>query len=151
MRRLGGFVVLLVLFACATDTAWSQGTKAKPKTTGDKLPVPDHAIPMDLSAWRQNLVIKKMTYNKDDNQVVFLVQAKKNFAFTDDGYDAPFEFLDEDGVSMTQAKNLKWDKVPKDLRFGELTRVYLELPDDEILDKAKKARAVVKGFFNKGK
>jgi hypothetical protein len=147
MVRLGGLVVLLAVFALSTDLAWAQETKASPR--GDQLPVPDRAIPMDLSAWKPNLVIKKMTYNKDDNQVVFVVQAKKNFTFTDKGYDAPFEFLDEEGVSMTQGKNLRWEKEPRKLRQGEATRVYLELPDDEILTKAKKARAVVNGKRNK--
>jgi S1-C subfamily serine protease len=120
-------------------------------TATDKLPVPKYnKIPMDLSAWKRTFTIQKITYDPENEELVFLVKAKKNFAFTDDGYDHPFEFLDEDGVNMTNVKNLKWDKDPKGLRIGEATRVHLSLPDEEILDKTKKTQAVVQGFFNKG-
>jgi hypothetical protein len=149
MVRLGGLVVLLAVFALSSDLAWSQATKAKPAPKGDRLPIPDHALPMNLAAWKQVFIIQKMTYNKEDGEILFLVKAKKNFAFTDDGYDAPFEFLDEDGVNLVNEKNLRWEKEPKELRAGEVTRVYLTVPDDEILEKTKKTRAVVKGFFNK--
>jgi hypothetical protein len=119
-------------------------------TATDKLPVPKYKIPMDLSAWKRTFTIQKVTYDPESEELVFLVKSKKNFTPFDDGYDHPFEFLDEDGVNMTSAKNLKWDKDPKGLRMGELTRIHLSLPDEEILEKAKKCQAVVQGFFNKG-
>jgi hypothetical protein len=110
---------------------------------------PTTRFPWTVSAWKKVFTIEKITFDKENNQVVFLVKAKKNFTFKDDGFDATFEFLDDEGVSLTKGKNLSWDKEPKELRNGEKTRVALEVPDDEILQKTKKARAVVKGFFNK--
>jgi hypothetical protein len=147
MKRVIGLILLLVLLAADSNTAWSQ--KSESKQSGDKLPIPDHAIPMNLSAWKKTFVIEKVSFDKENNQVVFLVKAKKNFTFKDDGYDATFEFLDEEGVSLTKGKNVSWEKEPKELRNNEKTRVTLDVPDEETLQKTKKSRAVVKGFFNK--
>jgi hypothetical protein len=149
MKRIIGLTVLLALFAASSNTAWSQKADSKQTPKGDKLPIPDRSISMDLSAWKKVFTVEKITYNKDDNEVVFLLKAKKNFTFKDDGYDAPFEFLDAEGVSLTKDKNVTWEKEPKDLRAGDKTRATLNIPNDETLDKTKKSRAVVKGFFNK--
>ena len=160
MKRLLGFAALLVplVIYCAAAPAQEPKEKAGDKDAGgektypgseSKLPVPDHRIPMDLSSWRKVFSISKMTYNKDDNHIVFLVKARRNMTFKDDGYDAPFSFLDQDGVNLTPQKNLSWEHEVKSLHMGDATRVTLDLPDDETLQKAKKCRAVVKGFFNK--
>jgi hypothetical protein len=149
MKRLSTFALVVTVFLTFTaNPAWSQ-KKITNQSSEDSLPIPGYKLPMNLSAWRRNLTVQKVTYNKEDNQVVFLVKAKKNFTFKDDGYDAIFEFLDEEGVNLVKEKNLTWDKPPKDLRVGESTRVYLNAPDEDILNKTKKTRAVVKGFFNK--
>jgi hypothetical protein len=150
MKKLVGFaLVLVVLVAHSTPARSQKSDSKKDAATGDKLPIPDQQIPMNISAWKKVFAIEKISYDKENNQVVFLVKAKKNFTFKDDGYDATFEFLDDEGVSLTKGKNLSWEKEPKELRNGEKTRVTLEIPDDETLQKTKKARAVVKGFFNK--
>lgn len=153
MKRFVAFFVLVALLGYGSNEARPQSKKdsTAKKTSDNKFPVPDFEIPMDLKAWKTNFIIQKITYNKDDNQIVFLVKAKKNFTFTDDGYDHPFEFIDEDGVSLSKEKNLKWEKEAKGLRMGEVTRVTLEVPDEDTLKKAKKCQAVVRGFFNKGK
>ena len=150
MKKLVGFAFIIAVFAANSDSAWSQKSDSKKDAaSGDKLPIPGHSIPTNISGWKKVFTIEKITFDKENNQVVFLVKAKKNFTFKDDGYDATFEFLDDEGVSLTKGKNVTWDKEPKELRNGEKTRVMLEVPDDETLQKTKKARAVVKGFFNK--
>jgi hypothetical protein len=150
MKKVVGIALVLALAAANSTSAWSQKSDSKKDTSsGDKLPIPDHSIPMNISAWKKVFTIEKITFDKENNQVVFLVKAKKNFTFKDDGYDATFEFLDDEGVSLTKGKNVTWEKEPKELRNGEKTRATLEIPDEETLQKTKKARAVVKGFFNK--
>jgi hypothetical protein len=144
MKKLVGFALVLAVLAAHPSSAWSQTSAG-----GDKLPIPSYKIPANLSAWKKVFAIEKITYDKDNNQLVFLVKAKRNFTFKDDGYDAPFEFVDKEGVSLNKEKNLKWEKEPKELRIGEKTRVTLDIPDEETLQKTKQARAVVKGFFNK--
>jgi hypothetical protein len=144
MKKLVGFALVLAILAAHSSLAWSQTS-----ASGDKLPIPNYKIPMNISAWKKVFAVEKITYDKENNQVVFLVKTKRNFTFKDDGYDATFEFLDAEGVSLTKGKNLSWEKEPKELRNGEKTRVTLEIPDEETLEKTKKARAVVKGFFNK--
>ena len=144
-RPLATALFFALLALCLTPA----GSQAQSSSGGDKLPVSDHKIPMDLSAWKRVFSITKTSYNKDDNNIVFLVKAKKTFNFQDDGYDAPFQFIDKDGVNLTTQKNVTWEHDVKTLRIGEATRVTLELPDEETLGKAKKCKAVVKGFFNK--
>ncbi|HEV3237351.1 MAG TPA: hypothetical protein VGZ25_10210 [Gemmataceae bacterium] len=149
MKKFIGAALCLVFLATG-NFAWSQKSESKQTaSSGDKLPIPGHPIPVNFSPWKKVFAIEKVTFDKEDNQLVFLVKAKKNFTFTDDGYDATFEFIDDQGVSLTKGKNLSWEKEPKELRNGEKTRVTLEIPDEETLAKTKKARVVVKGFFNK--
>jgi hypothetical protein len=150
MKIRFGAVLFLAVVLAGPRFVWSQKSDSKQSaSSGDKLPIPGHPISVNLTAWKKVFTIEKVSYDKENSQIIFLVKAKRNFTFKDDGYDATFEFLDDEGVSLTKGKNLTWDKEPKELRNGEKTRVTLDIPDDETLEKTKKARAVVKGFFNK--
>ena len=153
MKKHVACVLVLLVFVFPPRPAHSQSRNAPPENSSSKnentLPVPGYRIPMDIKAWKRTLTVVKMTYSKDDNNITFLVKAKRNFSFQDDGYDAIFEFLDKDGVNMVKTKNVSWEDPPKSLRANQVTRVTLELPDEDILKETKKAQAVVKGFFNK--
>jgi hypothetical protein len=155
MKRLLAFAVVLTpLLLCGTvarsqDQKDLRSVQSSSSSDGSTLPIPDRKIPMDLSAWKKVFTIVRITYKKDDNQVQFLLKAKRNMSFKDDGYDAPFAFLDQDNVNLVTQKNLTWEHEIKNMRMGESTRATLELPDDETLQKTKKAKAIVKGFFNK--
>jgi hypothetical protein len=154
VKRLLAFAMLVTPLILGLNPAWARQDKKstdqqRSSGSANQLPLPNYKIPMDLSAWKQNFAIVKITYKEDDNQIVFLLKAKRNFTFKDDGYDAPFAFLDQDGVNLVSSKNLTWEHEPKGLRMGESTRATLQVPDEETLQKTKKAKAVVKGFFNK--
>lgn len=150
MRKLFAWTVLGLALALVTDAAAQTSSKDKGKTTGGasiKLPIPDYEIPCDVSAWKDSFTILKVTHDKDNNQVVFLLKTKRAFAFTDDGFTAPMRFFDEDGVNLVKDANLKFEGDITKLKSGENTRMYLTLPDEDTLKKTKKCQAVIKGFF----
>jgi len=111
------------------------------------LPVPDCDIPCDISVWKDSFALVKVTHSKDDNQIVFLLKTKRQFAFTDDGFTAPMRFFDHDGVNLVNYANLKFEQNITTLKVGENTRLYLTLPDEKTLKKTKRCEAVIKGFF----
>ncbi|MGE3803727.1 MAG: hypothetical protein AB7K24_03525 [Gemmataceae bacterium] len=128
-----------------------QLTTITPDGYAFRMPVPGYNIPMDVSVWKGHFQIKRIDYEKDMHRLVFLLQTDRPFAFTDDGFTAPMRFYDADSVSMVEQPNLKFEHNITTLQPGERTRLYLTLPDDEILKKTKSAKAVLKGFFTKDK
>lgn len=132
----------------ATDkTAPSQTNNGK--STGPvKLPIPGFDITCNTSLWNGAFTIKKMTYDKENNQIVFVLEATRDFTFKDDGFES-IKFYDEDGVDMIRKKNVQFEVDPKTLKSGEATRARMDVPDEKILKQTKKCTAVASGFFMK--
>jgi hypothetical protein len=150
MRKLISWTALGLAIALASDAPAQTSSKDKNKTPAGatlKLPIPDFEIPCDVSVWKDSFTILKVTHDKDNNQVVFLLKTKRAFAFTDDGFTAPLRFFDEDGVNLVNDANLKFEADITKLKVGENTRLYLTLPEEDTLKKTKKCQAVIKGFF----
>jgi hypothetical protein len=112
-----------------------------------KLPVPDVELTCDITAWKDSFILQKMTYNKEDNKIVFLLKTRRMFKFTDDGFVAPMQFLDEEGVNLNKDNKMEFEHDITKLKPGELTRLTLTLPDEETLKKTKKCKIVLQGFF----
>ena len=109
------------------SAAVSETDKTKPATKPEgnigymvKLPIPDADVTCNLSLWKGSFTIKKMTYDNDKKQVVFVLEAVRDFTFEDDGFEA-IKFYDEDGVDMIQKKNITYDADPRKLKAGEST------------------------------
>jgi hypothetical protein len=149
MRRLISWTAFGLAIALAADATAQTSSKDKTKSPAGsiKLPIPDYEIPCDVSVWKDSFTILKVSHDKDNNQVVFLLKTKRAFAFTDDGFVAPMRFFDEDGVNLVNEANLKFEADITKLKVGENTRMYLTLPDEDTLKKTKKCQAVIKGFF----
>jgi hypothetical protein len=152
MRRLSTAVLLGLALAFLSHGASAADKTTDKKTTNPyqmKLPVPDLDIPVDLTVWKGSFQITKVTYDADERKVVFLLKTQRAFQFTDDGFVAPLRFFDEDGVNLVagDGTNLKFESDITKLKVGEMTRIYLTLPDEDTLKKAKKGQAVIKGFF----
>ncbi len=123
-----------------------------PKPAGPyliKLPIPDRNIPVDLSVWKGSFLVTKVAYEPDERKVVFTLKTERAFQFTDDGFVAPLRLFDEEGVNLASEKetNLKFEGDITKLKVGDTTRMYLALPDEEILKKVKRGQAIIKGFF----
>jgi hypothetical protein len=149
MRR----ALLLLMGICATAYYSAPASAQTKKSAKDpyvvKLPIPEYEIMCDLTAWKMDFIVQKTTYDEENKEIVFLLKSRRAFTFTDDGFLAPLRFLDEDGVNMIKDKNLRFDPEPIKLKAGEVTRCYLSLPDEDILKKTKKARAILMGIFKK--
>src|SRR5262249_3004329 len=112
MRKLISFIALGLTVALVADASAQTSSKDKTKTPAGasiKLPIPDYEIPCDISVWKDSFTVLKVTHDKDNNQVVFLLKTKRAFAFTDDGFVAPLRFFDEDGVNLVNDTNLKFE------------------------------------------
>lgn len=109
-----------------------KGDKVPDKT---KLPVDKYDLPLDLTAGSKFFEFLKMKYDKDDNQLVFVVKTKAGFQ---QGGQLRFTFLDEDEVNLNKDNHPKFDPPLDRVTTGENTRIYLLLPGEDILKKTKK-------------
>ncbi len=135
MRRC--LVLTALLLMLLHSYSWSQAVQSKQKGNSKskrlppnsvKLPIPDYDIVCNLSLWKGSFVVTKVTYDKDENQVVFLLRALRDFTFKDDGFES-IKFFDEDDVDMIKQKNVKFDPEPKKgLKRGERTRAGWRSP-----------------------
>jgi hypothetical protein len=133
--------------ATTDKTAPAQTDKGK-STDQIKLPIPDSDITCNVSLWRGAFNVKKVTYDTENKQIIFVLEAMRNFTFKDDGFDS-IKFYDEDGVDLIRKKNVQFEVAPKDLKSGESTRARMDVPDARILKQTKKCTAVASGFFMK--
>jgi hypothetical protein len=141
-------IALMVVSMVSVSHARREDTDRPHQKILVKLPIPDHEIECDLGLWKGNFTITKISYDKDDNELVFILKAVRDFSFTDDGFRS-IKFFDQDDVDMVNKQNLSFDPEPKGLKRGESTRARLTLPDEEILKKTKRCAAVPTGFFQK--
>jgi len=149
MKSLSTSIIALVIISLASLSQARREDSQKPhQKIMVKLPIPDQNIECDLGLWKGNFTITKITYDKDDNEIVFILKAVRDFSFTDDGFRS-IKFFDEDDVDMVNKQNLNFDPEPKGLKRGESTRARLTLPDEDVLKKTKRCAAVPTGFFQK--
>jgi hypothetical protein len=132
----------------STDSAAPAQTDAGKSTDQIKLPIPGFDVPCNVSLWNGSFTVKKMTHDRENNQIVFVLEAVRNFTFQDDGFES-IKFYDEDGVDMIKKKNVQFDPVPRTLKRGEATRARMDVPDEKILQQTRKCTAVASGFFKK--
>jgi len=150
IRRAAPTIGPIITYGAAssrTDNASSQTDNGK-SSYQVKLPIPDFAITCNASLWQGSFTIKKVSYDNDKKQVVFVLEAVRNFTFQDDGFES-IKFYDEDGVDMIQRKNIQFDADPKALKLGESTRARMDVPGAEVLKQTKKCATVASGFFKK--
>src|SRR5262245_41373778 len=102
MRRLVPLAVVCFLMVVWAGDVVSQTSPGQKNTNPYvfKLPIPEFDIPCDVSVWKGSFQITKVSHNKDEGKVVFLLKTLKQFKFTDDGFTAPLRFFDEDNVSL---------------------------------------------------
>jgi hypothetical protein len=140
---------LALIASLVVVTSHADAQENRPTPVYVDLPIPDHDIPCNIGAWRGSFTLLRMDYEKKDKdrQIVFLLRTERKFTFGDDGFTATLRFLDEDNVNMVEGKNLRFANDITKLRIGDVTRLYLTLPDEGVLNKTKKCEAVNKGFF----
>jgi len=146
MRRLVPCFVLSALMVAVAGPAEAQ-QPARPTPSYIDLPIPGHRIPCNIADWRGNFSCLRTEYDREENRVVFLLQTQRKFSFTDDGFANNLRFIDEDGVNLVDGKNLKFANDITKLRVGDTTRLYLTLPEEDVLQRTKKCEVVNKGFF----
>jgi hypothetical protein len=149
MSRLLVSTAWLLLLLPGTGSSQTAPTKPPSKSPYlVELPIPAHLIPCDLSLWRGSFSITRVAYDREANQVVFLLKALRDFKVTDDGFES-IKFFDEDNVDLIQKKNVKIVPDATQLKRGEATRARMDVPEVEILRQTRRAAAVASGFFMK--
>jgi hypothetical protein len=133
---LGLFVLALLVLQ---GHAFSGLSDREPVPSGRyvKLPIPDHEIPCDMAFWHASFTLVKMTYDKDENQIVFILKANADYK-GDQGFEC-IKFYDEDDVDMIHKHNVTLNPPARDVKPGESTRARMDIPDDQILKKTKRA------------
>jgi hypothetical protein len=129
--------VLAVIFTIAVlPTAKAQDKKADAKVPEKtKLPVEKYDLPLDLSGGSKFFEFLKMKYDKDANQIVFVVKTKSGFQ---GGGQLRFAFLDEDDVDVNKDNEPKFNPTLDRVVAGENTRMHLTLPAEDVLKKTKR-------------
>jgi hypothetical protein len=133
------FLPVAFLLLSVGAPAQTGKTKTPPKDAAPKtLPVEGYELPLDVSSWDKAFQVVKITYDKDANEVIFLLKTKDDYAAKQQ---TTFGFFDEDDVNLVKKPNVKFEPALNTLIKGESTRCHLSLPDEEILKKTKKVTA----------
>jgi len=138
-RKIIGICILSLLFMQGDAFSGLKANDPAPSGRIVKLPIPDHEIPCDMAFWHESFTLVKMTYDKDENQIVFILKANADYK-GDQGFEC-IKFYDEDDVDMIHKHNVTLNPPARDVKPGESTRARMDIPDDEILKKTKRAAA----------